>query len=197
MKTFDGVIARFDFRPPADYMRFLSAGALANDFKTGMRVSRLSWRSPKEIDSCLWPEYKIKSLVPCAQTPGRDHYCWSLSDHPENPWIAECPRDSDFAEGFAPHFEGFVFRALLEEMSGTWLTDDPNTAARMFRLNADRSRAGLRHVWAEILDTLASRPVTFNQANSPRVISEEYAAQVVNSELAFPMLGKQFKQHLD
>ena len=34
---------RFGFRLPADYMRFLAAGVLANDVATGMRVPLLFW----------------------------------------------------------------------------------------------------------------------------------------------------------
>src|SRR6266536_6595984 len=105
MADYDRVKARFGFSLPNDYLRFWNAGLLVNDLAKGLKVSRHAWLSPDEIAACPWPSYKLTSLIPCAQTWGRDHYCWYVQESGDA-WIAECPRDSDFAEVFAPHFEG-------------------------------------------------------------------------------------------
>ena len=90
MDSFSKITDRFQFMLPDDYKKFSSAGLLVNDRATGLRVSRHSWFSPDDIASCQWPDYKIKSLVPCAQTAGRDHLCWFGAES-GGAWIAECP----------------------------------------------------------------------------------------------------------
>ena len=186
--------ARFAFTLPDDYVRFWNAGLLTNDVLTGLKVSRHSWLSPDMIAERPWPEYKIQELVPCAQTPGRDHYCWYRET--DGAWIAECPRDSDFGEGVAPHFEGFVFRSLLEEFTDSWLTEDINAIAIIFRRYTARVSGVLRPTWSEILRKCSLKRPTLNRWDRPHVISEEETSAIINAELAFPMLRKSFRQHL-
>lgn len=190
----DRVMTRFHFSLPNDYMQFWNAGLLVNDHTKGIRVSRHSWLSPDEIADCPLPAYKMKSLIPCAQTPGRDHYCWQVTESVDA-WIAECPRDSDFAEGFAPHFEGFVFRSLLDEFADSWWIEDQSLIAAIFREYATRVSSILRPSWAEAILKCAAGTPMLNRWNRLGVISEEQASTIIRYELAFPMFGRGFRQH--
>ena len=196
MNDADIIKSRFSFSLPADYMRCLGAGLLANDRLTGFEVSRYAWLSPDKIAGCVLPSYKITTLVPCAKTGGGDYYCWFVEAAGEA-WIAECLRDSNFAEGFAPNFEGFVFRSLLEEFADTWLTTDLGQAAEIFREYAVRSRRVLRTGWAEILVSLAANNPRLNRVEHPQVVSEREVSEIIKSHLAFPSLGKEFRQNVE
>lgn len=196
MDSLSKVKERFQFTLPNDYLTFFGAGLLENDQSTGLRVSRHFWLSPDEIASCQWPSYKTRSLVPCAQTPGRDHLCWFVAES-EDPWIAECPRDSDMAEGFAPHFEGLVFRSLLEEFADSWQTVELNEVSPIYQRYVERVAKVMRRNWVEILWKCASQPVGLNEWKRPKVISAEYMSHVISSELVFPFMGSEFRQHVE
>lgn len=188
--------SRFHFRLPDDYLRFWNAGVLVNDPEFGLNLSRFSWLSPQEIADCSWPSYKIDGLVPCAETPGRDHYAWYVQ--PGAPaWVADCPRDSRYGEGVAPHFEGFVFRSLLDEFSDSWLIDDTDEIVRIYRQYMTRVRALFRKRWIEILLAFESRKATLNGEGRPQLIPPEEVKNIVHAELAFPMLGREIVQHKD
>jgi hypothetical protein len=190
------IAARFGFTPPKDYDRFWVAGLLSNNQTTGLKLSRFRWLSPGEIADCPWPSYKIKSLVPFARTHGRDHFCWFTETATES-WIADCPRDSDFGEGVASHFEAFVFRSLLEEFADSWLPQNSSDAAEMFRAYAQRVRSVMRPQWEAMIAGYASREPIINRWGRPSVISKEEFDSLVSAELAFPFLRHRFRQNTD
>ena len=202
MEAFEKIRERFEFSLPDDYLKFWNAGILVSDKVAGLWMSRYWWLTPDkiaDIDQYQWPFYKIRSLVPCARTPGGGHYCWFVEKN-GGVWIAECPRDSDFAEGFAPNFEGFVFRSLIEEFTGTWHIKNLAGASAMFQRYAEMVRPLFRPRWADILANLASRrPVRSTMRGAegcPCVLTQDEASEIVRSELAFPNLGKEFRQHV-
>jgi hypothetical protein len=190
----DGVKARFGFSLPEDYLRFWRAGLLPRERATALNFSRYWLLSPDQIVDRRWPEYKIKQLVPCARTGGGDHYCWYVPESGDV-WMADCPRDSDIATGFAPHFEGFIFRALLEEFADSWLIEDPQEMTATYKDYARRVGEVMRPNWTEILIKLASQGPTINEWEHLQVFSWREAQAIVNAELAFPMLNKEFAQH--
>lgn len=202
MDAYEKIRQRFGFSLPDDYLKFWNAGILVSDKVAGLWMSRYWWLTPDKIaniDHYQWPFYKSTSLVPFARTPGGDNYCWFFSGAKEV-WIADCPRDSDFAEGWAPNFEGFVFRSLIEEFMGTWHIKDIAEASAMFQRYAEMVRSLLRPRWADILAHLASRvPVRSTMRGGegyPCVLTQDEASKIVQSELAFPTLGKEFRQHV-
>jgi len=181
---------------PEDYLRFHSGGLLINDFDRGLRLSRFWWFTPKQIAECSLPDYRIEQLVPFAQTWGRDHFCWWVdSGRPE--WIADCPRDSNFAEGIAPHFTGFVYRALLQEFSGSWLVEQSVADVREILAGYARKVAPLLPPkWATVLIECTTREFVPGKAgNTYQFISPEEMKSFVSRDLNFPMLGSSFRQN--
>jgi hypothetical protein len=195
MNSLESIKSRFQFSIPNDYLRLWHAGVLANDRESGIKLSRHKWLGPEEIADCPWPNYKIGQLIPCARTPGGDHYCWYVQPSGDV-FIAECPRDSDFADAFSPDFEGFFFRSLLEEFNDTWLVDDFFEASKLFNDYAQRVRGVLRKRWEEILLEYADQKPILNRWNRPQVISDERLSSIIRTELDFPGMGKQFRQHV-
>jgi hypothetical protein len=193
-----GVRKRFGFTLPDDYLRLWALGLLNRHNSAWIEVSRHTWLSPDEIATIKWwPDYKIKSLVPCAQTGGGGHVCW-VASRGRPKFIADCPRDSDFAKGFAANFEGLLFRSLLDEFSDTWLVEDDLAAAsRKFRRDADLAASVLPNDWGVLLKKLARRRPSINkESGNPHVISFVEVAEIVKKELAFPNLDEPFVQHL-
>lgn len=194
MTSYERVRERFHFSVPDDYRRFWDAGLLVNDRANGLNVSRHSWLSPDEIANYPFPSYKISQLVPFAETPGRDTYCWYVEASGEN-WIADCPRDSNFAEGTAPSFEGFVFRSLLEEFSDSWVIESLADMREVFEAYTARTREFLPDRWTAILMGYRSRESKHNRWGRPQLIPEDHVKRIIGAELAFPMLGTEFRQH--
>lgn len=196
MNNFEQATTRWHFVFPEDYLTFYNTGMLTESPATGLRLSRFWWLTPAEIAGCDWPDYKIPELVPFAKTPGRDHFCW----HKDGGWVASCPRDSDFGEGFAPSFAGFVYRALLEEFAGTWLVSVlESDSAKVRTLLAEYSaRAGalLPESWRDVLRDCGKRELIQTEWDHQSIRSEEMNV-IVQRDLAFPMLNRSFKQHMD
>jgi hypothetical protein len=199
MTPADRICERFKFALPEDYLRFWNAGIFGGDSTKPMRMSRFWWMTPDEIAAVDWPPYKIPGLVPFARTPSPDYYCWyTCNAFPA--WVAECPRDCDAAEGIAPSFEGFIFRALVEEFSDSWQATRRRSGGpidlRVLASEYTRRVDGLlRPSWVKILDGIAMGTPTLNRWKHLGLISCDEASRIIKSELAFPMLGKEFMQH--
>jgi hypothetical protein len=199
MNDIENIKGRFDFDLPSDYLRFWESGILTNDIATGLNMSRFWWLAPNEIVTCSWSDYKIRQLIPFAKTPAPDHYCWYVQPG-GNVFIADCPRDSNIATVCAPHFEGFIFRSLLEEFADCWqanrsLISNPVDLSHLAREYSLRVSGLLRLKWVEVLGKYAAQPLRMGPTGGPQLLSWAEASRVIEQELAFPMLDKEFTQH--
>lgn len=192
---------RWGFEIPADYRRCWEAGLLNRDVCQGLCLSALRWLSPNEIATLDWPAWKISKLMPFAATFAGDHYCWFF-ESPGRVWVADCPRDSDFASGYAPTFEGFVYRAILEEFVNTRLgkifeLSDADLQALLIAI-AERAARILPQEWSAVLNNFARRPLRSRMLRAVIIQSTASAVEVervVKRDLGFAMLDREFRQH--
>lgn len=184
---------RFGFELPEDYVVTWNSGLIDRNSPTYLRISRHAWLSPSEIANFELPTVRKIGFVPCASTESRGQYCWCVSETLES-FIADCPRDSDFADGYAPHFEGFLFRSLIEEFSDCWITGQLDVASGIFKVYAKRASSVLRPEWGEILMSFANSAAELNPQGNPHVISEQNATLIIDREMSFPMFGEEISQ---
>lgn len=138
-------------------------------------------------------------MIPFAETPGGDHFCWYLEDG-RTTWIAECPRDEDFATGYAPSFDGFIYRALLEEYCATWLVSEPELPAVVVRdlLIAYTTKVSetLPPAWLLTLNGVTSHAFV-QRGRLFGFITRGEVNELVERDLSFDVLNGALKQHVD
>lgn len=191
--------ARWGMEPPSLFSSMERAGLIAND-PPGVRFSRFFWLSAHQIADEQWLLPHIPQLVPFARSAGRDHFAWHLNGTPD-PWVAECPRDSNMALGYAPSFKGFLYRAMLEELADCWLGDILNLDIRethqLLISYANRVRPYVAESWGATLIHAANQEIKRLKSGGVATISTREIEDIINADLPFPMLHKEFAQHLD
>lgn len=214
----EAIETRWNLVLPASYTALLRAGAFSSPIATRDPVgvasedllrdeylhgpvrllfTDLEWLQPDEIEQFEPSEFEIAGLIPFAESARRDLWCWypawqSGADVP----IVYCSGDSDVADVYAPNFDGFLFRKLLDEFAGTWL-------------DKDFSEAEIRALWARCLEALrpwlsAERHAILGEMlgrpwvrrdGTLALVSPEEADSIAERELQFERFGQEFKHH--
>jgi len=115
---------RYGFALPALYQRLRAAGCFDPHHPQHLQFADLIWLEAAEIRDWQFDKRQIAGLVPLAQTERGDLWCWypAMAHDGEVP-VVFCPDEDEVAVVLAPHFQGFVYRALLEEFACTALTE--------------------------------------------------------------------------
>lgn len=188
---------RYGFELPELYRSILANG----------HFSTSPWDNYWELQDCEWLpldaiaayeflDFQITSeggFVPFAVSTRQDEFCWRLDwAAGAEPPVVFCERgESGF--GYAPHFQGFLYRKVLEEFSGF----GPENERGVVRLRhaVNQVTPYLPQAWAARLQDLARQD--FDRWQKGRLgelflLPKDELAALVSAELAFPHLNENF-----
>ena len=184
---------------PAAYMDMFKAGLLDHRKKSKcLLLDEVEWLTPKDIAGVDWPPHVVPGLVPFAATGSGDHWCWYL------PWnkagnlpVVFSPHDLNTATGFAPNFEGCIYRLVLEQFARSTLLGESSTTrlSKRFMRYAEMLAPFIPRTWARTLGMLAARPIKEDD-EVLSVVGEEELKKLVRRDLKFPKLDKKLRQHV-
>ena len=162
------------------------------------------WEPPAQVAHWRPPEYRKDSVfVVLAGNGYGDYWCWypEFADSHGMP-VVFCPHDYIFAEVFAPNFEAFLFRSILESWIGI-----PEDALEQFeggkadyekfiRANVSTLEPYLNPQWVETVKRISERELTEHEYRLESVYSllEQDEADALLKESVFTgRVGETFK----
>ena len=126
------------------------------------------WDPPAEVGQWHPPEYwKDRVFVSFASSSYGDYWCWDpdLADSHGLPVIF-CPHDYMEAEIFAPNFEAFLFRSVLESWIGITeheleqFDGGKSDYEKFIKANVCTLEPYLNPQWVETLQSISERELT-------------------------------------
>lgn len=168
-----------------------------------MAFGQVEWMQPDDLEGHEpledWkPEL---GLTPFAQNGAGDLWCIheSARDGDRVP-VSFVPHDEMKATIYAPDFEAFLFRQLLEAFSEI----DPRGDGFSTTERAQSARAEIktltpyvRKAWLDVLSEVASRPVKVSKHGYHSFLTRPEAQTLVKSTLAYPRLDETFSYSND
>lgn len=166
-------------RPPSmgyrDWQAEVNDRILRREHK--LLLSDLEFLPPEEVADWDFAYGRTRDLVPFAHSARMDVYAWykpwrspqplpSTRDPGDRTPVVFSPREDEAARVFAPNFEGFLFRILLLEYSGSWYWEDfeDEDFATLMRRQAEAVEPLLDPDRARTLLELAARPFPVDEA---------------------------------
>lgn len=164
-----------------------------------VHLSDTTWLSREQLAEFAPLGFQIPGLVPFARSERRDLWCWYTAWRgPTLCPIVFCPRDSEEANFFAPGFASAVYRLLLEEFSGTWLSDPEyygDDTPGVFRRYVEDLSQFLPPNWIGELRRIVSLPLREDGEGTVGFISRAEADSIVRRHIGFPELDQTFKHY--
>lgn len=120
---------RYGCELPPSYCALLAKGHFSpSPWENFLALHDCEWLPLAEIAAYRFLSFQIASdggFVPFAVSARRDEFCWRLDwAAGGEPPVVFCERgESGF--GYAPHFQGFLFRKALEEFAGMGGVENP------------------------------------------------------------------------
>src|SRR5690348_14105102 len=115
---------RWGIRLPHEYLAMAHSGLLDSEHPNYLRLTDVRWFHLAHVFGQDIPEYWKPGVIPFAGSPKGDRLCWVLDwQNDRDTPTAFCLRGASWANGYAPNFVGTVYRALLEEFSGSMLEE--------------------------------------------------------------------------
>ncbi len=195
---------RFGMSIPDSYSDLAGTGALTwngpERVDEHLFLTDLEWLTPAEI-----ADYEFllayPGIVPFAISARRDEWAWypTWSEAGE-PSVVLSERGMS-ATGYAPTFEAFLFRRLLEELAGTWLADDPDFgpegALRQIKGNLDLIRPVIRPPWYVVLKMKVGPSAVLRESEDGdwSLITWEESQSIVAAELQWSHLDEEIEIH--
>jgi hypothetical protein len=163
----------------------------------------VEWVQPSEFGDYDTPEDWLPelALVPFAQNGAGDLWCVHPTERDgERVPIALVPHDELKATIYAPDFEAFLFRQLLEALTEI----DPSHDKRTPDQRREHVKAEIRTLtpyvrvpWIALLTEVASRPVTTTKHGYHSFLSRRDASHLVKETLAYARLDATFPYSTD
>jgi hypothetical protein len=160
-----------------------------------MVSNHVEWWDLEGIANWAAPDYYALAFVPFAANGAGDLWSWHPASGTEG--IVFVPHDEDAAEHYAPDFEGFLFRHIVQglaeiyEYEGQTVTPEQHVQAA--QANVNTLAPYLRPAWVSLLNELTAGPLEYNKAwRCFGFLKREEAKEIVARELAMPNLGKTF-----
>jgi len=161
------------------------------------------WLPPAEVGQWEVPEYWTDSVFATFASNGDgDYWCWypELADSQGMP-VVFCPHDEMEGEIFAPNFEAFLFRSILESWIGI-----PETALEQFdggqsdykkfiKANVCTLESYLNPQWVETLKRISERELTEHKYKLESLSSllEQDEADALLKNLVTGRVGETFR----
>ena len=198
--AFAAVERRYKFRLPELYRSMSACGHFdpKND-SAQLTFSDFEWLTPQaiaELEFLDWQAAYKTWFVPFAISGRHDQWGWRLD------WAAEGEPPVVFCEwgpegyGYASDFRAFLYRLLLEELSGTWLLEDAadKKGQQMVARSIEVVLPLLAKPWAARLKKLAKLPWQKHDGGTIGVFPRSECEKIVAKELGFPHLNEKFWQ---
>jgi len=180
------------FQIPQSYHAMRARGLFDPEGKNELFLTDFQWLSLLTIASSTL----VGGAIPFARTTRREHFCWAPEhDHGRGVPVTFHPRGESPAL-YSPDFTAFIFRALLEEFSLSWLVNGfglENTAAR-FRRYADAVTPFLPDDWARTVREVSRRPLVRLGSGVYGVLSREESDYLIQEALATPGLNQPLEE---
>lgn len=203
MDEYDSIKARYSFRLPPLYRELQAAGYFDHAQPTTyIEFTDHQWKSLKAVAShqfCDWQTHTRTFFVPFSHSARRDEWGWRRDwITGDEPAVVFCERGPE-GRGFAPDFRGFLYRMLLEELSGTWLLENPQdeegkaTICRVVEVIGPptSARVGRR------IDELSRQPWYTDKTGTICVFPRSECDRIIEQDLAFPHLNEVFQQEAE
>jgi hypothetical protein len=186
---------RYGFEFPELYQKLLTLGCFSTTpWDNYLDLPECEWLSLDKIATYKFLDFQITSdggFVPLAITSRRDEYCWRLD------WLAESEPPIVFCErgfGYAPHFQGFLYRQTLETFAGFGSPENPRGLAKLQR-TVSILAPHLSARWSSHLNELAKYHFADwkkgKQGEMYLVEKNELSAAIIEN-LSFPHLNESF-----
>lgn len=191
---------RYGFDLPELYRELLSMGRFSTTpWENYLNLHECEWLSLEEIANYEFLDFQITSdggFVPFGVSAGRDEYCWRLDWATEaEPPVVFCERgESGF--GYAPHFQGFLYRQSLEEFAGYGGPENERGLASLQRTVAILA-PNLPGPWSGHLRELAEHKFADwkkGKHGELYLVTKDELASVITEQLAFRHLNEPFLQ---
>lgn len=201
METLAAIQQRYGFEFPGLYQTLLSKGHFSPQPWTNYLVfDDCEWLSAEAIATYQFLDFQITSdggFVPFAISARGDEFCWRLdwATGAEAP-IVFCER-GEGGFGYAPDFQGSLYRKALEEFAGH--NDIAGDKRKLRELQRTVSIIGpyLPDPWANQLRELAEHDVGHwkqGKYGELYVLSKPELESRIVEQLAFPHLNETFVQ---
>jgi hypothetical protein len=191
--------ARYGFSLPASYRALQAEGRFAAGSENWLHLTDLEWLGLRDIAAYQFEDWQLAAaghFVPFAISARRDEWCWRLDwANGGEPPVVFLERGPE-GYGYAPDFRGFLYRVLLEELSGSWLLQDETDehGQALVWQSVNTVTPFLPEAWAARLRDLAARPWYKDKSGAIRVFPRTECKQIVAEELKFPHLNEYFMQ---
>jgi hypothetical protein len=192
---------RFGISIPDSYSNLVGTGAFSwggpENVHKYLFLSDLEWLTPAEIAGYEFL-FDYPCIVPFAVSARRDEWAWYPAWCEAGESAVVFRERGMMASGYAPTFEAFLFRRLLEELAETWLPEDPgfgpDGALQQIRCNIELARSVIRPQWYEVLVLkVGPSPVLRESEDGDwSLISWEESQSVAAVELQWPHLDEEF-----
>jgi hypothetical protein len=200
MDAITSIRERYGFEFPELYRTLLAKGHFSTTpWENFLDLQDCEWLSLEDIASYEFLDFQITSdggFVPLAISARRDEFCWRLDwATGAEPPIVFCERgESGF--GYAPHFQGFLYRKALESFGGY---DGPDSEKDLKRLRhaVDIISPYLPGAWSGQLLRLAQRDFAEwkrGKLGEVYLFPKEELKAVIAEHLAFAHLDEKFVQ---
>lgn len=203
MDHYEWIAARYSFRLPPLYRELQAAGCF--DFTQPDKYIEFTdheWLSLKGIaghEFCEWQTNTRKFFVPFSHSARRDEWGWRLDwIEGDEPAIVFCERGPE-GRGVAPDFRGFLYRMLLEELSGTWVVENPQDEEGKAKIRRAVEVIGPRlpREWAQQIDELLRQQWYVDKDQNVCVYPRVECNRIIEKDLGFSHLHDVFQQELE
>jgi hypothetical protein len=202
MDAFHAIETRFKFRVPQLYRDLHAAGHFSSGSDAYIELTDHRWMSVEDIASHEfqpWQTITQTFFVPFSSSARRDEWGWRL-DWTESgePAVVFCERGPE-GKGFGRDFRAFLYRMVLEELSGTWLLAHTNDEMGKARI-AKTINAILPHMppaWKRRIEELSGRPWIMKEKEGIFVFPRSECDRIYGEDAPFSHLNEVFMQELD
>lgn len=198
MSIYSGIETKWGFSLPAGYRVLADCGAMDYEHPNYLRLTHVNeWYFPPKLYGQELPDYWRPGFVPFAQNCMADRLAWALewSNGGDIP-VVFCPNSLNMARGYAPNFEGAVYRALIEELSGSWLGMGLGVQLpelkQLFARYIEMVEPVLPASWAKTLRRSLECEMWADE-DGAHLIGDDRADEIIKSDLSFPQLGEQLR----
>jgi len=172
------------FAPPELLLRLHDEGRCDPHHESHLQFGDLVWFDAGALHRHHPPDAQLPELVPFAHTTRGDLWCFypGYRGHPVP--VCFCPDEDEVAFLHAPDLEGFCFRAMLEELAGTRLTDrcDPRRTGELLREQVELLRPHLAPRRADLLAGLAARELRTDRNGYTATLDEDELAAILAAD---------------
>jgi len=191
---------RYQFTFPELYLHFLQLGCFDPFHERYLQLADLLWLPPAQIARHRFHRQQIDGLIPFARTAQEDLWCfYPAIDEGTGQAVVFCPDEDEVASIYAPDFEAFVYRAMLEEYACTGLTEhyEVNQAPEVLRGFTAFLQSWLKPAWAHRLQEVDRLPWQRDANGYYGAIDVEILNAILAADLAYDRLDEEFEHFID